>query len=250
MRNSIWFFGLLVVVLVACKRDKTEYTTDSTVNYLEIDMQPMFGTDSLLLDHPYETAEGYKVQFTDIKCYFSTIQGDSVSLADAALFDYRNSGAFVLKQPGVAADFPLLYLFVGVDSSLNHLDPSAFPNDSPLNISNANDMHWDWNPGYIFVKIEAKVDTLNDGIDNYNHYVVFHSGTDTYLQTLQLNNLNWVTLSGTLAKLYLKLDMQQFLQDGSDNIDLKTEYITHSASGQEALTLKVIEHFRDAISTF
>ena len=111
-------------------------------------------------------------------------------------------------------------------------------------------MHWDWNPGYIFLKVEAKVDTLSDGIDNFNHYVVFHVGGDNLLQTINLSGYNWSQVSNGLYQLPLKLDMQKFLQNGAQTIDVKTEHSSHSLAGEEALSLKVIQNLRDALSPF
>jgi hypothetical protein len=166
----------------------------------------------------------------------------------AALFDYRNNGTDLLKADAKPADFSSINGFFGVDSTLNHDDPAAFATTNPLNILIANDMHWDWNPGYIFVKIEAKVDTIADGIDNFNHYVVFHVGADEWLQEFSLSDLNWSQTNQNLYTLPLKLDMQKFLQNGTQTIDVKTEYVSHSIAGQEALSLKVIQNLRDALS--
>jgi hypothetical protein len=100
------------------------------------------------------------------------------------------------------------------------------------------------------MKVEAKVDTLVDGVTNLNHYVIFHVGTDAFLQNMSFSGLNWQSVSDHLSVLPLKLDMEKFLQNGSQTIDLKTEHTTHSAAGQEALSLKVIQNFKDAISTY
>jgi hypothetical protein len=114
----------------------------------------------------------------------------------------------------------------------------------------ANDMHWDWNPGYIFIKVEAKVDTLADGVDNFDHFVIFHIGTDPLIQTLNFTSVNWISNGNGLYTLPLKLDMQKFLQNGAQTIDLKTEHSSHTMAGQEVLSLKVIQNFKDAISLY
>lgn len=238
------------LTLYACK-EKNATPIAPVVDELSVTMQPMFGTSFLALDQPYSSPEGYLVQFTDIKCYFTTLKNGSSSLCQAALFDYRTTGKTVFKAEGLPSSYPSLTAFLGVDSSQNHLDPSTFPNTNPLNITLANDMHWDWNPGYIFLKIEAKVDTIPaDGIDQFNHFVVFHIGTDLFRQSLSFSNLNWVATSAHLYTLPLKVDMQQFLQNGATSINLKTEYTSHSSAGQEALSLKVIQQFKNAISPY
>ena len=83
------------------------------------------------------------------------IKNVSTQMTDAGLFDFRARGTTLLKVKGNGSDFTNLTANLGVGSSVNHNDPTAFPNSSMLNITNTNDMHWNWSPGYIFVKIEA-----------------------------------------------------------------------------------------------
>ena len=111
-------------------------------------------------------------------------------------------------------------------------------------------MHWDWNPGYIFVKVEARVDTIPDAVENFDHNVVFHIGGDINRQDLSFTNLQWNTVAANEYQLDLKLDMATFLNDGNQSIDLKAEFQSHTAPGQEALSLKVMQLFKSALSTY
>jgi hypothetical protein len=171
-------------------------------------------------------------------------------LHQAALLDYRETGSLLFKREGDYAKFLNLNAVLGVDSSLNHLDPSAFPNESPLNISNAGPMHWGWSTGYIFMNIEGKVDTLIDATTNPDLSFSFHIGTDSYLQNLQFNNINWADIGNNTRQFKLKLDLLAFLGQGVSSINLSSEYLTHTAAGQEALTQKVISNFKNAISPY
>lgn len=247
--KKIIFFSSVLLLFSACEEDKVTPPIEQ-IEYLQITMQPTFGAEDLILDQTYTTAEGYGVQFTDLKCYFTRIANGSKILCDAALYDFRENGTLLFKKEGNKNDFKDLIGYLGVDILYNHSDPSAFENDNPLNIAIANDMHWDWNPGYIFMKVEAKVDTLNDGIANFNHFVVFHIGGDSFIQPFSFTAINWVPIAPDKNVFPLKLDMQKFLQNNGQTIDLKTEHISHSAAGQEALSQKVIENFNAAISSY
>jgi hypothetical protein len=241
--------SFVVMLMQACHSEKKtpSLPIENEVQFL---LQPTFGMQPLALDQTYISDEGYAIQFTDIKCYFTSLFFGSNLFTTAALFDYRQKGSFVIKAKGSAKDDDSLAFFLGVDSSYNHLDPSTFSNSNPLNIAIANDMHWDWNPGYIFVKIEAKIDTIIDGVEAFNHYAVFHVGGDNYLRKMSFNNLNWQALSPNLKQFKLKFDAQKFLNNGTHAIDLKEEYSTHSSAGQEVLTLKVMEQFKSAINVY
>jgi hypothetical protein len=242
--SGIIFFMFLVT---SCKKD--DIAPPST-QYLQIDILPTYaniGTMPMNLDSVYTTPEGYQVKFTDVKFYTSILKNESNSLLQAALYDLRETGVLMLRTPGDYAKFANLQGFIGVDSVLNHSDPSAFPNESPLNISNAGPMHWGWNPGYIFMNIEGKVDTIPDGINNLDHSFSFHIGTDLYRRDFSFTTLNWLKISESERKLNLKLDLWKFLHNSANSINLKTEFLTHTASGQQPLTEKVISNFQQSL---
>lgn len=238
--------ALMAFVLFSCKDDEVVECEDSPA-MLRVSVQPMYGTETLYLDSTYITAEGYGVQFTDIKFYMENPRNGSAQLIDAGLFDYRERGTLLLEAEGAYQNYTSMNANLGVHSSVNHNDPAAFSNESMLNISNSNDMHWDWNPGYIFVKVEAKVDTIADANPLFDHNVVFHIGKDENFQTLTFSNITWSDL-GSVHEFALKLDMDTFLQNGTEVIDLKDEYSSHTMAGQEVLSAKVITNFRDALT--
>ncbi len=248
--KSYIFMGTLFFLACSCKDKETVPQPTESSDYLKVTMQPVFGNTDLQLDQTYTTSEGYHVQFTDLKCYLTSVKNGANTLCQAALFDFRSNGTQFFQKQGTPSTFSSFSCYLGVDAAYNHLDPSAFANDNPLNIEIANDMHWDWNPGYIFMKVEAKVDTLADGIDNFNHFLVFHVGSDVLIQTLTFSNLTWSKLADHVYHLPLKLDMQRFLQNGNQTIDLKAEHTSHSAAGEEALSLKLIQNFKAAISLY
>jgi hypothetical protein len=244
--RTIFFSLLVLVIATACGDDNPE----APKAQLQIDLQPVFGGQNFYMDSIYTTQEGYKVKFSELKCYFTLFGNGSNALHQAALLDYRETGSLLFKKEGDYAKFLNLNAVLGVDSSLNHLDPSAFPNESPLNISNAGPMHWGWSTGYIFMNIEGKVDTLIDATTNPDLSFSFHVGTNSYLQNLQFNNINWADIGNNTRQFKLKLDLLAFLGQGARSINLSSEYLTHTAAGQEALTQKVISNFKNAISPY
>ncbi|MEN9699158.1 MAG: hypothetical protein RLZZ301_356 [Bacteroidota bacterium] len=237
---------ILALSILSCGKDKPV----PVKNYIQLELQPTFGALPFYMDSIYTSPQGYKVKFTELKCYFSLLGNGTTSLQQACLFDYRETGSLLLKQEADYSKFASLQFKLGVDSSLNHLDPSAFPNDSPLNISNAGPMHWGWNPGYIFMNLEGKVDTLIDGLTNPDLSFSFHIGTDAYLQALTFSGLNWQDVGANTRRCKLKIDLEAFLANPAQSIDLKNEHLTHTAAGQEALTAKVIQNFKAAISLY
>jgi len=249
MKNSVYLLIIGVILLTSCKNKENLDPVEETIgNYVNIEVQPVFDTENLYLDSVYTTQEGYKIKFTDIKFFMGDIKNVSTQFTDAGLFDYRMRGTLLSRLQGNGSNYMHLTANLGVSSAVNHNDPSAFPNSSMLNILNADDMHWNWSPGYIFVKIEAKADTIPDATTSLNHNIVYHAGLDVNAQTLSFTNITWNRI-GNEETFRLKLDMAKFL-NGTQTIDVKDEFSTHSMAGQEALTLKVMENFKEALEPY
>lgn len=240
---------LMSMISSSCKVDVVEpVPCDTCDDELRVTVQPTFDGNFLALDSVYTTIEGYHVKFTDIKFFAEDVRGNT-QIIDAALFDYRATGALLFQGVGSPSDATALTSNLGV-GIVNHNDPSAFPIESVLNTNNSSGMHWDWSPGYIFMKVEGKLDTIADGNPLFDHNIIFHIGKDENLQTLSFPDVSWQQLATNIYGCNLELNMSTFLQNGGQNIDLKTEYTSHTAPGQEVLSLKVIENFKAALIEF
>lgn len=247
--RSLLLLLVFPALLLSCKKDKPKPASPVIVeDQLSITVQPEFGNTAFYLDSTYMTDDGVAIQFTDIKFFAGDWKNGSKSLIDAALFDYRQNGTAFISVKKSPDDFQALQGYLGIGAAANHSDPTAYPNEHPLNITNAGGMHWGWNPGYIFIKVEARADTIPDGIPLFDHNIVLHVGTDAFLRTLDFPAVNWTKLAEHSWKAGMKLDMQRFLSNGTQVIHLKTEYTSHSAPGQEAVSIKAIENFAAALS--
>lgn len=249
MKQILILALLLFAGLLSCAKKKVDEPEDTPlVQQSRLLFKPMFDSEMLYLDSVYTMSNGYKIRFLELKAYFTDIRSGSSVLKDVALFDFRTSGNRIFQADQVVANPASIQFGIGVPTSLNHNDPSTFPNTNPLNIAIANDMHWDWNPGYIFFKVEAKVDTIVDAVTNCDLNLVYHVGTDNYFTTKTISNLTWSAVSNTLNEAWLKIDMKQFFENSSGPINVKTETSTHSTSAQAALTEKARQNFVASIT--
>lgn len=241
-------FCLLLTFLIGCNKPESK-TPRQSVKVSGIPYYGSSGNDPMFLDSVYQTPEGYLIKFTDFKFFLTNISGSGSLSIQSCFFDYRNSSSHLIDTIGQAAEFQSLNATIGVDSALNHLDPTLFPTESPLNIENAGLMHWGWNTGYIFILVEGKSDTIVDGTENLDHNFSFHVGTDLFQKPLQIDGLNWNTLDDSTSMANIKLDLFNLFH-GSNPIDLKTEYLTHSGAGQKVLAEKVAENFKVCFTPF
>lgn len=244
MKHTLPFVALMVL-LFSCKNEKVPVNTPS-VPKLQLHCSPSWNGESVSTTSKHTTPEGYIIQFTTLKFYVSELKNGSNNLGDVFLYDWSKGSKFG-EIAGDKSQFANLIANLGVPADVNHNDPAAFPNDNPLNISIANDMFWSWSPGYIFVKIEAKADTIPDAIENLDHNLVYHIGLDENLQPISWTGLNWKTVSGNVSKLDLDVNLFEVFYSSGNEVNVKTEYTCHSAPGQEVLANKVISNFNAAL---
>jgi hypothetical protein len=240
---------MLLVIVQSCDKNSKELKI-KYADVLEVTVQPTYGSDILYLDSVIVTPEGYDMKLTELKFFLQNVNNGSNMLLEDGLFDYRLKGIKALIGLGTPADFQNLSANIGVESSVNHLDPSAFNNNCVLNIMNANDMHWGWSSGYIFVKIEGKVDTIPDGTPLFDHNIAYHVGLDDNVRSFSVSNVNWQKSADHFYQLPLKFDFEQFLIGETESINVKDEDFTHSGSSELLLTQKIANNFKHSLTPF
>lgn len=245
--KKLFFFSLVLsFAIAACKKDETE-TPDSTAPILEVKLQPRLNATNYVLGDTLQSAQGYAYYYTTIKIVGTNVGSGSADFAPDFLFDYAQTGNVMACGTGDKSQFSSLKFNLGVPTSLNHADPSLPASSSALNITNVGDMHWGWNPGYKFVTIEGKADTLNDGVANFDHNFFFHLGTDFLFREKTISDITWTTVNDTKSSTMLYLDVDKIL-DGPNPTDLRVHYASHSSNNQMSFSLIIMEQFRDAIT--
>lgn len=122
---------------------------------------------------------------------------------------------------------------VGVDSALNHLDPSIYPLDHPLSFHSPNNF-WTWNSGYIFMRLQAVIDTSASQTIGYDQNLAYHLGGDAMLRTVTLP-LSFTVLNNT-DSILIGLDLiASELLNGMD-IKAGTDMITHTMDNMPTAT--------------
>jgi hypothetical protein len=214
-------FALTVLFsATSCKKDKT-YNLNLGITY-------KVGTEAFAYNQVY-TIGGVAVKFTLAQMYLSGIH-----IEDDDANEGHYDDKYLLIKPSIATyalgeltNKEISHLHevkfnVGIDSTTNHQTTDMFnarPATDVLSVQNPA-MHWSWNSGYIFVKIEGMVDTDADGTPETA--AEFHIGMDSYLQAVALTTHkdledgdNTISLNFNVAKLF-------------DGVNLATEYVTHT----------------------
>lgn len=167
--ESRYFIGALfcgLLLIGGCKEDEklTESEVTMKVNF-------NYGSEAVAYNQIFEYDTDKKIKFELIRFYVSRPAfEDEAGLLVASpteyfLVDLPNPTMEMGKIP--VGTYSSVSFGVGVDNSRNiQTDPQAipatdYPTDHPLNY--AQDMYWGWATGYIFAKVEGRIDADNNG---------------------------------------------------------------------------------------
>lgn len=213
-----------------------------------VNIVPNYQGVPMEFNQTYATQEGYTIEFTKLNIIMTNFKNNTKQLFESGVYKFEKNKNLLWEGVGNYADFNSFTANIGVDSTQNHEDPSPREANDPLNILNAGDMHWGWNPGYIFIMIEGKADT--SATQNGNDLVSFlyHIGNDDLIRSFSLQNISWNKVNSHLYETDIQLDLYKIFDGETEDIDIKTERISHTNPGQIALSEKFIDNFVKALS--
>ena len=237
----------LVVSFSSCKEDEPD-ETPVPVDKARVNIHPLYEGEPLNFNDVYTTQEGYRIQFTKLNFIATAFKSENNVLFESAVYRFEENGSLLFEGAGDFTKFDAVEGFIGVPEDENHEDPSARPNEDPLNILNTSDMHWGWNPGYIFAMIEGKIDTTGTPGAELNASFLYHPGLDLLLQDINLSNITWSKVDDHLYETDWYLDAEKIF-NGTHTVDIKNERTSHTNPGQEPLSEKIIVNLKNAIRT-
>jgi len=157
MKKFKILFIILIGIFTSCDKNQGPETVD-----LELQFVPKFNntifsyeTDSLIQSTTEDT-----LIFTRSDFLLSNFK---LTADDGSIIKFENTFAFVKGSSPEIISLPLsipsgnyvgLSFDLGLDSAVNHSDPSLWLPNHPLNPS-LNNLHWGWTGGYVFAALEG-----------------------------------------------------------------------------------------------
>lgn len=236
------FLAISLVSFNACNKDD-----DDTVDVAEVE----FHFDYLVNGQAYTPGQVYdingtNVSFENVNFYigdmaFARTSGNQTTFSGDHLLITPDAGAQAVGEvaPG---SFNQLSFFVGVAEDANNQTEEDFTNrkdPDPL-AEQTPSMHWSWNSGYKFIRIDGSVDTDGDGTPETG--MQFHLGNNDRRATLQFQGAydlatgkNIMNFEFDIAKLFA-------------NIDLSTNYSFHTTPTETATADTFVANLANALS--
>jgi len=161
-----------------------------------------------------------------------TDSDDTIKLGDGYQWVNFRGNRTVFEYNNIpTGSYKGIYFELGLDSALNHGDPTVWPSDHPLN-PNLTGLHWGWSGGYIFHAFEgmykATDTTSSSGFS-------FHTATMEFVSEYYLP-FNFEVGSSSL-KATVVADAKQYFEN-PNGIVLKEKSVSHSAGESEKILMK------------
>lgn len=240
------------VMMTSCKQEgctdpnAVNYDPEATENVeasceypvLSLDIQSVVNGEAFSFDQVYQI-NGAATQFTTAQYYLSNagVMSEGVmEIPGTYLLVKADQSLYELGEVN-AGHKHMLTFGVGVDSTKNFLDPTLA--DAPLNAQSPN-MHWSWNAGYIFIRMEGMVDTDADDIPDTN-FELHVGGISNYTPVMfEVHH----EADAVDSRVEITADFAQFF----DGIDLTVDNVTHTMDNMPlamALVANISKVFSD-----
>lgn len=237
-KNAPLFLLLTIFILSACNKKEgcsdpaaTNYDPEAGVN---VGCEYLYPVEMHF--HPYVNGiphtEGstYTIGTVATQLDYTRFYISNPRLVDANGIETPASVKYLLVIPEMEdyaiGDFPpgdytSIRFEVGVgDSAVNHGDPSLYNIGDPLGAQFPS-MHWGWDFGYIFIRIDGVADEDGNGTPEAGFEM--HLGTDDYITTMNIDYP--ITIGDGLENIYHFNNNWDRLFDG---VDLTGDITTHT----------------------
>lgn len=233
--KQLLLFTAVLLFFSSCEKDPpidNGGEQDATINFIaQADGQ------DLIFYQDYTAPLNYRYQVETFRFYLSNIElinsnNEVIEVEDIALLKFREdqrTSPVVPQQ--ITAQIPVgnykeLRFDLGVDENRNGQDPAQYDREHPLSIYQG--MHWDWNTGYIFLKLEGRVDSLPGGNGQLDKSLLYHIGLNELRRSVSLDIDFKVEQGENLAALNLGVDIHKIFASASDTINISSEGYTQT----------------------
>ena len=244
------FAALLSTSFTSCKKDDNDDDHDHEGSgHLHIYFQNKMGNMDLMYGHTHQLSDGRDYSFDQVQYYISNLR---LKKEDGT--EYPIDGVYeVVKGANLTEidleDIPAghyhgIKFYVGVDSVTNHADPTLYDAGSAL-APQSPSMHWSWNSGYIFMRLEGNVDTSAAGDQTADFGYEMHLGGDANLVDIDLTK-HFEAGEREHPSVTVNMDAE-YLIDNNIDFSNEADRITHTMDNMP-LAMKLKNNISGAFS--
>ncbi len=240
MKNSFYVFLALLgfgFTLISCSDDESDNTVTVTPT---MDLQLRVGSETLSAGNIYEI-NGTALQVNVAQFYVGeiTFTGEEANASED--FFVMGTNLNRINLPATEVGNYDLSFGVGVNAEINALSEDDFtsrPTGDPLGMQEPT-MHWNWNAGYKFLRIDGMVDTDADGIPD--QAVEYHLGSNPFYAIL--SSPEQISLTEADPAITVRFDLAALFAGA----DLSTGEVTHVGDNKPLADL-MLANYTEAFS--
>lgn len=246
----VLLMGIILLSGAGCKEKDPDGPAETEVT-LKVGFR--YGSQNLVYGQEYIYDTDKKIKIELVKFYVSkpalrNSAGEWVPFdTEYFLVDLDHPQLAAGKFP--KGTYTALQFGVGVDNSRNiQSDPQAipatdYPTDHPLNAGA--DMWWGWATGYIFVKVEGRIDVNNNGsyVDVDDKTVSYHPGVSDLYRTVTLEKT--YTVEGETSDINVSLDVEKLFTT-LNLVDRPYSHPNSTSHPEYPLAVRMMDNFPTA----
>jgi len=252
MKNRIFLLVLPMLALLSACEETPLPPDPPAVSGVNLSFSSTFaGTPISFNKDFYTKGNSEDIMFTNWGLILSEVslvrEDDSRELlGDGYLWVDFKSGrtSFDYDQSIPAGNYKAVHVKLGLDSAINHGDPTQWPAGHPLN-GFVSGLHWGWSGGYIFQAIDGN--WRNTGETKTSGFS-FHDATLPMVREFEWMFPSTIELGTNGAEVEVEFKAEK-LFDGVNSIVLKTKAVSHSAGASEIVLMnKLLENMSQVMT--
>jgi hypothetical protein len=246
---------LSLISFTGCEKDKPlpNPVPQDTTGTLELEVLATMNGAPMEAFTIFENVNGQRAIIEEFKFYLGELSlknasDTEVAIKDVAFFDLlNNKNKLAVKLP--EGNYSHLKFYAGVPDALNGTNnpdftASVYGQDHPLSIFNG--MYWTWATGYIFLKVEGKIDTSATQNQTPLRNYFYHVGTQAFYAVKEFPNTNFEIKRGETKKILLRLEYNDLFSNDFETINMATESFTHTTDNI-SLAQRVFSNFLNGL---
>lgn len=256
MRPYCLIFLSLFVLLSACKPTQPE---PEETGIFEFTFLARVGGQAFDKDVMFQNILGQRYTVEVFRMYVSDLtlireDGTDTLIAETLLLDFAEDeikktehGEGLFEQFIVpTGNYSGVRFGIGVPESRNGLDPTDYPSDHPLSVSQGG--HWSWTTGYKFIQMDGRIDSSASGTGPLDLGIAYHTGTNDLYRTISYTDTEhaFEVKNETETQFELELDINRMFYADGDTIDMAEQFITHTTPVGSA-SFKLAESITDKL---
>lgn len=233
--KTLAFLLLSLFTLSSCKeKDPVEDTTPTLTNgTVHVSLKAMWDGIPYSQSSIVSDSYGNRLRIENFTTYISNLKlikadNSMIDLNDYHLAHFYEENEFNFTVP--KGDYIGLTFLIGVPAEVNtNVDPAQYPGTHPLSVQGSQGMFWNWSTGYIFSKLEGRMDSSGDPNAELLDLFSYHTGDDHYTRIVTLNETPFSLGTGQTKSLTATVHIDKiFSPDEGDGINPALESSFHS----------------------